>query len=236
MRIVLAFIIFLFASKSYSQELRIGVGYSNLYSKQFDRLIQTYNFSRPFLQKKQPLLDNGIHVDLSYLFKSEKNLKSGISVDYSLFNSTAENPNLDLKLSFNMLELGYVLCYKNKDKFGDFYSELEVNAVLGLLNKKQNNETYLIDNQAVRSLQVGASFNLNIGYLVELRDKLKISPFIGFHYSPYFSEGRSEIVINQTSDLIDEQEQYNSFYKFDVGLRVYFPNKKAQDLSTNEAR
>lgn len=224
MKIFLAFIVFLLAGTSYSQELRIGVGYSNLYSKQFDRVIQTYNFSRPHLDEKQPLLDNGIHSSLSYLFKSEKSLKSGIVVDYSLFKSTADNPNLNSKLSFNMLELGYLLYFENADKFGNFYSEFEVNAVFGLLNKKQNNETYMIDDKAVRSFQVGAALHLNIGYLLDLGNKFKISPFIGVNYAPYFSEGRSEIVINQTSDLIDKDEQYTSFLKFDVGLRFHLPN------------
>jgi hypothetical protein len=224
MKIFFAFIVFLLAGTSYSQELRIGIGYSNLYSQQFDRLIQTYNFSRPFLDEKQPLLDNGIHSSLSYLFQSEKNLKSGIAVDYSLFKSTADNPNLNSKIAFNMLELGYLLYFENTDKFGNFYSELEVSAVFGLLNKKQNNETYMIDDKAVRSFQVGGSLHLNIGYLFELSNKLKISPFIGLNYAPYFSEGRSEIVINQTSDLIDEEEQYSSFLKFDVGLRLHLFN------------
>jgi len=228
MKTLITVVFLVFASSSYSQELRIGVGYSNLYSKQYDRLIQTYNVSRPFLQEKQPLLNTGIHSSLSYLFKSEKNLRSGIAIDYSLVNSKAENQNLDLTLSFNMFELGYLLQYNNEDKFGHFYSEFGIGAVLGILNKKQDNEAYLIDDKVIRSLQIGAAVSLNIGYVFELKDKLKVSPFIGFQYAPYFSEGQSERVINQTINLIDEEEQYSSFFKFDLGLRVYLPRKKRE--------
>ena len=43
MRIPLTLAAFLLISIAYSQELRVEVGYSNLYSKQFDQLIKTYN-------------------------------------------------------------------------------------------------------------------------------------------------------------------------------------------------
>ena len=57
---------------TFSQNINISAGYSYLYSKQFDRNIQIYKFSRPLLKEKQPLLDNGICTSLSYLFKSDK--------------------------------------------------------------------------------------------------------------------------------------------------------------------
>ncbi|MBL4707597.1 MAG: hypothetical protein JKY48_04060 [Flavobacteriales bacterium] len=231
MRNIFALLAFFLSSMIYGQDIRVEFGYSNLYSKQFDQLIKTYNFSRPFLQEQQPLLSHGFHSGLSYLFKSEKVLKSGINLNYSLIRSRAKNKNLDVKLAFNMLELGYFLNYHNKDKFGDFYSELGLNLVLGLLSKRHNNQPYLIDDKKVRSFQAGISLNFNIGYMIELNDKYKILPFVDFHYSPYFMEGQSEVVINQTSDLIEEQEQYSSFLKFFAGLRFYLSNKKVANNS-----
>ena len=221
-----AFIALFLTTLSYGQQIRVEFAYTNLYSKQFDHLIKTYNYSRPFLQEQQPLLDHGFYSGVSYLFKSEKILKSGINLDYALIRSSAENQNLDVKLAFNMLEAGYFLNYQNKGKLGNFYSELGLNLVLGLLNKRHNSQPYLIDDSKVRSFQAGVSLNFNIGYMIELSHKCKISPFIGLQYSPYFSEGQSEVVINQTSDLINEQEQYTSFFKFNVGLRFYLLNKK----------
>jgi hypothetical protein len=226
MRISFTLVFFFIISIAYSQDLRIEAGYSNLYSKQFDQLIKTYNFSRPFLKEKQPLLNHGFHSGLSYIFKSEKALKSGISTDYSLVRSRAENENLDLKLNFQLLQVGYLLQYQNEKRFGNFYSELGLNAAFGFLNKRQNNETYIIDDIKVKSFQAGVSLNLKIGHSFELSDNFKVSPFIGFHYSPYFTEGQSEIVIDQTSDLINEEEQYNSFLRFDVGIRFSISNKK----------
>lgn len=219
-----AILFLVISSACYGQEISLGLGYSNLHSRQFDNLIQTYNFSRPFLQEKQPLLSHGISSHLSYIFKSEKNLKSGISVGYSFFTSRARNENHNSKFSFNMLELGYVLYFKNKDKLDNFYGEFGLNTALGLLNKKLDTKPYAIDNTKVRSFHAGASLNLNIGYVFDLSDRLKISPIVGIHYSPYFWEGQSEIVINQTSGLIDEQ--YTSFLKFDIGFRIHITNKK----------
>ena len=45
---------------STGQEVKVDVGYKYLYSNQWDKAIQTYNFSRPDLIEKQPLLMNGL--------------------------------------------------------------------------------------------------------------------------------------------------------------------------------
>jgi hypothetical protein len=211
---------FFFSSIAFGQGLRLQIAYSNLHSQQFDQLIGTYNFSRPFLEEPQPLLNHSFQAGLSYIFQSDKVLKSGIALNYSLMNSSAENPNLDVKLIFNLWELGYFVQYQNQERFGAFYSELGVNAAFGILHKEHNEEPFLADDLNVRSYQGGVSLNLNVGYNLEFGDKFIISPFLGFNYAPYFMEGESEIVINQTSDLISEEDQYTSFFKFDIGFRV----------------
>ncbi|MFT6246050.1 MAG: hypothetical protein ACJA0U_000602 [Salibacteraceae bacterium] len=94
-----------------------------------------------------------------------------------------------------------------------------MNVAFGLLNKRINDESYTIEESKVRSLQIVASLDLNIGYLFDLKRGLKISPIAGIHYSPCFIEGQSEIVINKTSTLVEEQD--NSFFKFGIGLRIH---------------
>ena len=223
MRYLFIPIFFLSTNLSYSQELKVGFGYSNLYSKQFDESIQTYNFSRPFLDEKQPLLNNGMNGSLSYLFKSKKQIKQGISANYSFFRSKAENANLDVKFAFNLFEFGYFLHFADKDKFGNFYSEFGINAVVGMLNKNLNQEPFIVDDTKVRSIQLGGTLNLDVGYQFKIGDKLNISPIVGVHFSPYFSSGRSEAVINQTTGLISKQ--YTSFWKIDFGIRFHLQKK-----------
>ena len=89
-----------------AQELKLDLSYKYIYSKQWDRAIQTYNFSRPFLTKKQPLLMNGLNTSLSYVFKNEKHFKHGINLSYSYFRSSAENENFNNSLNLHFINLG----------------------------------------------------------------------------------------------------------------------------------
>ena len=107
--LVLLSLLLLKSSFSIAQEFKIDVSYNYLYSKQWDKAIQTYNFSRPFIAEKQPLLIHGLNSSLSYIFKSTKNLRHGINVSYSYFRSSAENENLENILKLHFLNLGYVL-------------------------------------------------------------------------------------------------------------------------------
>ncbi len=208
----------------HGQSLNFGIGYDYLYAKQFDNLIQTYNYSRPFLNEKQPLLSHGFSSNISYLFKSKKQFSSGIAINFSRTSSKTKNDNLNINLSFNTLELGYLVHCENRDKFGDFFGELGLNLMTGLLNKKVNNESYVIDDAKVKSLHIGASFSLTAGYWFKLNEKLNIAPKVGFHYAPYLTEGTSETVINQTTSLV--KEQCNALLKFDVGVLVQIWNKR----------
>lgn len=204
----------------FSQQITVGLSYNYLYSKQYDQLIQMYNFSRPHLSEEQPLLDSGFGIDGSYLFNSEKNLKTGVRFDYSMFSSTAENTDHEVAIALNMLELGYLLNYSNKETFGNFYGEVSLNAVIGLMNKRVDGEPYTEDDSRINSFQVGTSLNARLGYSIPLNESLQLSPFVGVNYAPYFTEGQSEVVINQTDGLL--AEQYNAFFKFNAGVRIHF--------------
>ncbi len=219
--VILAFSLLLCASSTNAQNVRIGVGYNYLYSKQFDNLIQTYNFSRPYLQENQPLLSSGIHSDFSYLFNSDRSLKSGFILQHSAYRSWAENLGTDTKLVFNLMGIGYLMHYENKQKLSGLFFDLSASGLIGILIKKIDNETLLVDEEKLRSIQFGGYLNLSTGYKFNMSDKLVISPFIGFGFAPYFSEGTSESVINQTSTLISEDEEYTSFMNFQVGIRIH---------------
>lgn len=220
MKIILFAFSFILSTACYSQEINVGFGYNYLYSKQYDQLIQTYNFSRPNLLEKQPLLENGFGINANYFFKSDNNIQSGINLDYSLFSSKAQNPDHLVELSLNLFQLGYALRLQSQEKLKNFYADVSLNAVLGLLNKKIDGKPYLVDDSRINSVQVGTSLHTDIGYLIQITDRLKLSPFIGFGYSPYFTEGKSEIVINQTSGIM--AEDYNSFLSMSAGVKLHF--------------
>ena len=65
----------LFAINSSAQEWKADISYKYMFSNQLDKIIQTYNFSRPLLAEKQPLLMHGLNTAVSRIFKNEKHWK-----------------------------------------------------------------------------------------------------------------------------------------------------------------
>ncbi|MFT5823566.1 MAG: hypothetical protein ACI8ZM_004828 [Crocinitomix sp.] len=205
-----------------SQTVRIDFGYSHLYSPQLDRVVQTYNFSRPNLTEKQPFIQHGIISSATVYFKRNENLKSGFSGKHAYFSSSASNPNAVIKLRYHMFDLGYALNYSKPSS--KLYGELGIFATFGSLTKRINGERFISDDLPVHSFQFGGLINLNLGYLLTVHERMKIAPFIGANFAPYFSKGQSESVINQTSTLVDEA--YTTFFRFEFGCSIYYDHVK----------
>ena len=87
MIIKLWFLVFviLLSSSADVQEFKVDLSYKYLYSNQWDKLIQTYNLSRPFISEKQPFFKNGLNASLSYIYNSSKSFEHGVNVSYSYF-------------------------------------------------------------------------------------------------------------------------------------------------------
>ena len=92
-----------------SQEIEVDLSYKYIFASTWDKAIQTYNFSRPFLTEKQPLFMHGINGSASYVFKSENRFKQGINASYSHFSGYAENVNLVNQYILHFLNLEHFL-------------------------------------------------------------------------------------------------------------------------------
>jgi hypothetical protein len=216
-------LLFIFSMGSvYSQTVRVNAGYSHLYSPQLDRAIKTYNFSRPNLTQEQPFIQHGGLLSVAVFYNSERNFKSGIGVNSGFYLSSANNPNAEDSFNYRMFDLGYLLNYTSQS--GKLYGEFGVFATAGSLIKRLNGEQFQSDGQNVHSLQIGGLINLNMSYLIPVNDRFKLAPFISANFAPYFSEGTSESVINQTSTLQDEE--YTTFFRFEIGCSIHYESLK----------
>lgn len=202
------------AHKSTAQQLRFGVNYEYLYSKLWNQNIQTYNFSRPFLENKQPLLSHGFGLSLSYLFGSSSDFSHGVGLSYSRFGSSAENDGLNSTFNQNFVKLGYILHFQKNES--PFYTELGISAVGGILGRQINDKTFEFDGETARAYGIGGEINLKVGYEFALSDKLFLSPFVGIGYIPYYNSPNSESILNQTTELISEEEP--SFLNASFGI------------------
>jgi len=184
-----------------AQEVKVDLSYTYLYAKQWDQAIQTYNFSRPFLAEKQPLLVHGLTGSATYLFRSDKPLNQGIYLSYAYCRSAAENKSFNTTLNLHFVNIGYVLHYAPTAKFNRFYSDLILAATSSILRRRTNENVLVDDGKKLKALGIGGDIRLKVGVIFPMKNKCHLSPFIAVGYTPYFYSPATEAVINQTKTL-----------------------------------
>lgn len=202
-----------------AQEFNLAVSYKYLWANQWDKAIQTYNFSRPFLEKKQPLLVSGVNASVTYLFKSSKKFKHGIALSHAYFRSLAENENLNNQLNLHLLNLGYVLHYQHPEKFKRIYLDLLFSATSSGLFRKVNGNFLEDEGNRLRAYGIGGDITLKIGHDIKLKSKTTLSPFIAIGYTPYFYSPNTEAVINQTKGLATKN--FTGIVTGQVGVAIH---------------
>ena len=205
---------------AFGQEIRAGINYDYMYAKQWDKAIQTYNFSRPFLSEKQPLLMNGLSATGSYIVKSAKNTKHGINLAYKYYKSEAENENLNAILNLHFINPGYIFHYENEDKPNRFYFDGMISAVLGGLFRNVNGEPLEDDETAFKAFGIGGEVSLRTGYVFKLSGNTFLSPFIGVGYTPYYHSPNSEAILNQTKGLTGKNS--TGILNIQAGMSIHF--------------
>lgn len=213
--------ILLFASGVINaQEIKADLSYKYIYANEWDKAIQTYNFSRPFIVEKQPLLIHGMNTSVTYFFESSKKITQGINISYSFFRSYAGNENLQNELNLHFLNLGYVIHYENMSKWKSFYSELIIGATSTGLFRSINGEAFEYDEKQSKAFGIGGEISLKNGYDFIIKDKMYLSPFIQLGYTPFIYSPNTEAVINQTKGLTSKS--WTSILTANIGLSFHF--------------
>jgi hypothetical protein len=219
MRAILFGILFFTFNSIIAQEFRTDISYKYIFAKKWDKAIQTYNFSRPFLEEKQPLLMHGLNASVSYIFKSSSSLKHGINISYTYVKSTAENENLNNILNLHFLNLGYIIHYENNEKTKGLYTDLIISVVSSGLFRNVNDEPFEYDGTRSKALGIGGDMSIRAGYYLNLKNKINLSPFVLVGYTPYIYSPNSEAVINQTKGLISNN--WTGIFTTQIGLTFH---------------
>ncbi len=184
-----------------SQEIEMDLSYKYLFANNWDKAIQTYNFSRPFLTEKQPLFMHGINGSASYIFKSENRFKQGINASYSHFSSYAENVNFVNQYTLHFLNVGYVLRYESTEKYKGLTTDFILSASSSALFRNVNDEPFIYDDSRSKAFGIGGDLSIKTSYSFNLKNNIRLSPFIQVGYTPYLYSPNIEAVINQTTGL-----------------------------------
>ncbi len=201
-----------------SQEIEVDLSYKYMFANNWDKAIQTYNFSRPFLTEKQPLFIHGINGSVSYIFKSENKFKQGINASYSQFSSYAENVNFMNQYILHFLNVGYILRYESTEKWHGLTTDFILSASSSALFRNVNDEPFIYDDSRSKAFGIGGDLSIKTSYSFNLKNNIRLSPFIQIGYTPYLYSPNTEAVINQTTGLITPD--YTGVFTSQIGVKV----------------
>ena len=201
-----------------SQEIEVDLSYKYMFANNWDKAIQTYNFSRPFLTEKQPLFIHGINGSVSYIFKSENKFKQGINASYSHFSSYAENVNFVNQYILHFLNVGYILRHESAGSVEGLCTDFILSAVSSALFRNVNDEPFIYDDTRSKAFGIGGDLSVKSSYSFNLKNNIRLSPFIQIGYTPYLYSPNTEAVINQTTELTTPS--FTGVFTSQIGVKV----------------
>jgi hypothetical protein len=201
-----------------SQEIEMDLSYKYIFANNWDKAIQSYNFSRPFLTEKQPIFMHGINASASYIFKSENKFKQGINASYSYFSSYAENVNFVNQCNLHFFNAGYILRYESTEKLKGLTTDFILSASSSALFRYVNNEPFIYDDARSKAVGIGGDLSIKTSYSFNLKNNIRLSPFIQVGYTPYLYSPNTEAVINQTTGLTTPD--FTGVFTSQIGMKV----------------
>jgi len=201
-----------------AQEIEADLSYKYMFASNWDKAIQTYNFSRPFLSEKQPLFMHGMNGSVSYIFKSENKFKQGINASYSHFSSYAENVNFVNQYNLHFFNLGYMLRHESTGSLKGLTTDFILSASSSALFRNVNDEPFIYDEVRSKAFGIGGDLSVRTSYSFNIKNKFHLSPFVQVGYTPYLFSPNTEAVINQTSGLV--APDFTDVFSSQVGLKV----------------
>jgi hypothetical protein len=201
-----------------SQEIEADLSYKYMFASNWDKAIQTYNFSRPFLTEKQPLFMHGISGSVSYIFKSENKFKQGINASYSHFSSYAENVNFVNQYILHFLNVGYLLRYESTEKCKGLTTDFILSASSSALFRNVNDEPFIYNDMRSKAFGIGGDLSVRTSYSFNIKNKIRLAPFFQIGYTPYLFSPKTEAVINQSSGLA--APNFTDVFSSQIGVKV----------------
>jgi hypothetical protein len=195
------FFSFFFFHVMHAQKLSLDVSYKYMYAKQWDRSIQLYNFSRPWLIEKQPLFMHGVNAGFSYDVSSKKEFMHGLSVDFSFFRSVSENKNMVNAINLYISNMGYFVRKDFSILHSNCYTEIRLALTVSGIFRRINQEPMLVDETQTRAFGIGSDIQVKFGYELPCLAGIKGSLFLAVSYAPYVYSPYSESVLNQTMGI-----------------------------------
>lgn len=192
-------------SCTFSQSWKVYLGMNDVYCPRWDQAIQTYNFTRPWLIEKQPLIQFGAYSKIEYVFKSQSDRpwKKSLYLNYSFHSSFAENKNFINRLTFQTVTPGIGFTHALSKKVNQLNFTICAGLLLSGLKRTINDTAIVLENEWSTSFGIGVQTETIVKYDFHLAKKV-ISPFLNFGFTPYLFQPDAEVVLNETKGFISK--------------------------------
>lgn len=200
------------------QDFSFSLAYQNSRIPEWDKAIQTYNFTRPFLSNRQPLFTHGLQAEARYYFKSGRGIVHGLHLAYGWQRSVAENPNLRSALHFHLVQPGYFRQFTPPGRTQGWMVQAGASLLLGGIFRAINDEALVYDEATAKAWGVGSRIQAQLGYQFAGTDKPGWQPFVEMGYVPYYYAPQAEAILNQTTGLASKN--WTSMWSAQVGVRI----------------
>lgn len=211
-------------SVSTAQEWKANVSYNYLYAPTWDKAIQTHNFSRPFLDIKQPLLMHGMQAAIARVFKSNRNIHHGMQLAYAQFRNNLRVHGYSSILHSHFLKIGYILQFKPIPQMDILYTEVHLSLITGALCRRIKSVSPGNNISIFCAMSIGGEANVITGYYILKNPGYKMSLFVNIGYTPFLFSPEVESVLNQTKGFVGKP--WTQMMTAQVGVAFHFLRRK----------
>lgn len=209
---------------------RIGLigGYSYMYPKEWDKIVQTYNWARPWLSNKQPLLASGFTAGIVYAYDATKGFRFTQELKFSKYTSIAANDNYNLSLTTNFARYSigfevypFIIANNNVEPWKRyFFIGLSPGASFMWGGMKFNEEVLELDREPYRPLNITPTIGAYTGYKFDVNHKFSIIPVIGMTFLPIARMKDFDIALHGTS--LPELKTQTLMFDVFAGFKCYY--------------
>jgi hypothetical protein len=204
-----------------AQVKTVELRYQNLTAFEWNKAVRTYNFSRPFLENKQPLIQQGFGIGYSKLKSKKENRLSGFEFSLSGYRSAVKNENYEVALNALTLGMGYEF------RFDELFEKSEMNFLLVPkmqaigLGRWQDGDLVALEfeESTTRLLTVGACLGLGTAVQIPVGKKSseKLTYLkLGLEYYPFWWTYQSQVLLNQS--VAGPAIDFGSALLFHIGI------------------
>ncbi|MDZ4823570.1 MAG: autotransporter outer membrane beta-barrel domain-containing protein [Flavobacteriales bacterium] len=212
-------------------QLNLTPSYTFLYSKQWDEIFQTYNFSRPWQQPLSPLAHGiGARLGFEFLFSEKGQVFLNPHIGYKAFSSSITNNGTEISTGIQLLEGGIEIRINPKALFKQhgfigalgprWFISITPGYTFFLPHVKRNGERIeTAEDEIYRPLSSSFCASLGSGYHLLMVGRFVLTPTLSAAWFPVAElYNFSEAVNGHNQTALKNQSE--NVLMFNAGLRI----------------